>query len=190
MTRTQATFLCSPLSANHHIFLCSIYILVFSHQETHKDNPFQYIQIGRLIGGLLGTKRSNDGAVGEISSRAEATYRHGILMGACHHHRQVGRPWGHHHHHAVGELDDEGEVVLQLLVTPPLGRGTARSLSLRVGGRGENRSGIPAGYRIRIVQIPVFSDTDTDIFIFGTDTGNTRIVQLQIRVGYGANTTR
>jgi hypothetical protein len=35
-----------------------------------------------------------------------------------------------------------------------------------------------------------FSDTDLDIFIFGTDTGNTRILQLQIQVGYGARTTR
>jgi hypothetical protein len=59
-----------------------------------------------------------------------------------------------------------------------------------VGSRGENGSGIPAGYRIWIVQIPVFSDTDSNIFIFRTDTGNTRIVQLQIRVGYGASTTR
>jgi hypothetical protein len=42
--------------------------------------------------------------------------------------------------------------------------------------RGENGSGIPVGYRIRIVQIPVFSDTDSGSFIFGTDTGNTRIL--------------
>jgi hypothetical protein len=56
--------------------------------------------------------------------------------------------------------------------------------------RGENGSGIPVGYRIRIVQIPVFSDTDSGIFISGTDMGNTRILQLQIRVGYEARTTR
>jgi hypothetical protein len=56
--------------------------------------------------------------------------------------------------------------------------------------RGENGPGIPVGYQIRIVQILVFSDTGTCIFIFGTDTGKTRIVQLRIRVGYGANTTR
>jgi hypothetical protein len=42
--------------------------------------------------------------------------------------------------------------------------------------RGENGSGIPVGYLIRIVQIPVFSDTDSGIFIFGTDTGNTRVL--------------
>jgi hypothetical protein len=30
---------------------------------------------------------------------------------------------------------------------------------------------------------------DLGIFIFGTDTGNTRIVQLRIRVGYGTRTT-
>jgi hypothetical protein len=30
--------------------------------------------------------------------------------------------------------------------------------------RGENGSGIPVGYQIRIVQIPVFSDTDSSIF--------------------------
>jgi hypothetical protein len=34
-----------------------------------------------------------------------------------------------------------------------------------------------------------FFDTGTNIFIFGMDTGNTRIVQLRIRVGYGASTT-
>jgi hypothetical protein len=56
--------------------------------------------------------------------------------------------------------------------------------------RGENGSGITVGYRIRIVQIPVFSDTDLGIFIFGMDTGNTRILQLRIRVGYGTSTTR
>jgi hypothetical protein len=42
--------------------------------------------------------------------------------------------------------------------------------------RGENRSGIPVGYQIRIVQIPVFSDTDSSSFIFETDTVNTRIL--------------
>jgi hypothetical protein len=42
--------------------------------------------------------------------------------------------------------------------------------------RGENGSGIPVGYRIRVVQIPVFSDTDSGSFIFGTDTGNTWIL--------------
>lgn len=35
-----------------------------------------------------------------------------------------------------------------------------------------------------------FSDMSTDIFIFVTDTSNTRIVQLRIQVRYGANTTR
>jgi hypothetical protein len=35
-----------------------------------------------------------------------------------------------------------------------------------------------------------FSDTDSGSFIFGTDTGNTRILYLRIRVGYGARTTR
>jgi hypothetical protein len=44
------------------------------------------------------------------------------------------------------------------------------------GTRSENRSAIPVGYRIQIVQIPNFSDTDSGIFIFGTDTGNTRIL--------------
>ena len=44
------------------------------------------------------------------------------------------------------------------------------------GTRGENGSGIPVGYRIRIVQITVFPDTDSGIFIFGTDTGTTRIL--------------
>jgi hypothetical protein len=56
--------------------------------------------------------------------------------------------------------------------------------------RGENGSGIPVGYRIQIVQIPVFSDTDSSIFIFGTDTDNIRILKLRIRVGYRAMTTR
>jgi hypothetical protein len=42
--------------------------------------------------------------------------------------------------------------------------------------RGENRSGIPVWYQIQIVQIPIFSDTDSGIFIFGTDTDNTRIL--------------
>jgi hypothetical protein len=44
------------------------------------------------------------------------------------------------------------------------------------GHRGENRSGIPVGYRIRIMQIPVFSDTDSSSFIFEMDTVNTRIL--------------
>jgi hypothetical protein len=44
------------------------------------------------------------------------------------------------------------------------------------GVRGENGSGIPVGYRIRVVQIPVFSDTDSGRFIFGTDTSNTWIL--------------
>jgi hypothetical protein len=56
--------------------------------------------------------------------------------------------------------------------------------------RGEYGSDIPVGYQVRIVQIPVFSDTDSGIFIFGTDTGNTRILKLRIRIGYGAMTTR
>jgi hypothetical protein len=43
-------------------------------------------------------------------------------------------------------------------------------------GRGENGSGIPVGYWIRVVQIPIFSDTDLGSFIFGTDTGNTWIL--------------
>jgi hypothetical protein len=55
---------------------------------------------------------------------------------------------------------------------------------------GENGSGIPVGYRIRIVQIPVFSDTDSGIFIFGANMCNTRILQLRIRDGYGAGITR
>jgi hypothetical protein len=56
--------------------------------------------------------------------------------------------------------------------------------------RGENGSGTRNGYRIRVLIRDYFSDTDTGIFIFGTDTGNTRIVQFRIRVGYGASTTR
>jgi hypothetical protein len=64
------------------------------------------------------------------------------------------------------------------------------SILLIIIFRGENGSSIPVGYHIRIVQIPVFSDTDSGIFIFGTDTGNTRIMKLRIRVGYGASTTR
>jgi hypothetical protein len=40
------------------------------------------------------------------------------------------------------------------------------------------------------MQIPICSDIDLDIFVFGTDTGNTLIVHLRIRVGYGASTTR
>jgi hypothetical protein len=56
--------------------------------------------------------------------------------------------------------------------------------------RGENGSGIPVGYQIRIVQIPVFQIRIRVFFIFGTDTGNTRILKLHIWVGYGARTTR
>jgi hypothetical protein len=56
--------------------------------------------------------------------------------------------------------------------------------------RGENGQGTRNGYRIRVLIRDHFSDTDTGIFIFGTDTGNTRIVQFRIRVGYGASTTR
>jgi hypothetical protein len=48
--------------------------------------------------------------------------------------------------------------------------------------RGENGSGVPVGYRIQLVKISVFSDTDSVIFIFETDTGNTRILQLRIWV--------
>jgi hypothetical protein len=59
-----------------------------------------------------------------------------------------------------------------------------------VATRGKNGSGIPAGYRIQIVQIPVFSDTNLGIFIFGMDTSNTRIVQLRIRSGYYLVNTR
>jgi hypothetical protein len=40
------------------------------------------------------------------------------------------------------------------------------------------------------MQIPVFSDTDSSIFILETDMGNTRIMHHRIRVGYGARTTR
>jgi hypothetical protein len=54
---------------------------------------------------------------------------------------------------------------------------------------GENGSDIPIGYQIRIIQIPVFY-MDSSIFIFGTDTSNTRILKLRIRVRYGARTTR
>jgi hypothetical protein len=64
------------------------------------------------------------------------------------------------------------------------------SPSCAVLSRGDNGSSIPVGYRIRIVQIPVFSDTDLGIFIFRTDTGNTPILKLQIRVGYGVRTAR
>jgi hypothetical protein len=56
--------------------------------------------------------------------------------------------------------------------------------------RGENGSGIPVGYRIQIVQIPVFLDTNSSIFIFGMNTDNTRILKLRIRVVYRAMTTR
>jgi hypothetical protein len=63
------------------------------------------------------------------------------------------------------------------------------SLCLRTT-RGENGQGTRNGYRIRVLIRDHFSDTDMGIFIFGTDTGNTRIVHLRIRVGYGASTTR
>jgi hypothetical protein len=43
-------------------------------------------------------------------------------------------------------------------------------------------------YRIWIVEILIFSDMDSDIFIFETDMGNVQIVQLHIRIGYGAST--
>jgi hypothetical protein len=56
--------------------------------------------------------------------------------------------------------------------------------------RGENGQGTRNGYRIWVLIRDLFSDTGTSIFIFGTDTGNTWIVQLRIRVGYGASTTR
>jgi hypothetical protein len=54
--------------------------------------------------------------------------------------------------------------------------------------RGENGSGIPVGYRIRVVQIPVFSDTDSGSFIFGTDTvilgysGRIRVPRIRVPV--------
>jgi hypothetical protein len=57
-------------------------------------------------------------------------------------------------------------------------------------GRGENGLGTRNGYQIRVLIWDNFLDTDTGIFIFGTDTNNTRIVQLQIWVGFGASTTR
>jgi hypothetical protein len=63
-----------------------------------------------------------------------------------------------------------------------------RSWCLMDSVRGENGLGTRNGYRIRVLIRDHFSDTD--IFIFGMDTGNTRIVQLRIRVGYGASTTR
>jgi hypothetical protein len=47
--------------------------------------------------------------------------------------------------------------------------------------RGENGSGTRTGYRIRILIRDVFSDTDTGNFIFGTDTGTTRIESSRIR---------
>jgi hypothetical protein len=56
--------------------------------------------------------------------------------------------------------------------------------------RGENGQGTWNGYQIRVLIRDHFSDTDTSIFIFGTDMDNTRIVHLRIRVGYGASTTR
>jgi hypothetical protein len=59
-----------------------------------------------------------------------------------------------------------------------------------ISSRGENGQGTQNGYRIRVLIRDHFSDTDTRIFIFGTDTGNTWIVQLRIRVGCGASTTR
>jgi hypothetical protein len=47
--------------------------------------------------------------------------------------------------------------------------------------RGENGQGTRNSYRIRVLIRDHFSDTDTSIFIFGTDTGNTRIIHLWIR---------
>jgi hypothetical protein len=64
----------------------------------------------------------------------------------------------------------------------------ARRLGVKTGRVPE--TGTRNGYRIRILIRDHFSDTDTGIFIFRTDTGNTRIVQLRIRVGYGTSTTR
>ena len=60
-----------------------------------------------------------------------------------------------------------------------------------VGARGKNGLDIPVGYLPDKDNANThFSDTDSVIFIFGTDTGNTRIMQLRIRFGYGTRTTR
>jgi hypothetical protein len=48
--------------------------------------------------------------------------------------------------------------------------------------RGENGQGTRNGYRIRVLIRDHFSDTGMGIFIFETDMGNTRIVQLRIQV--------
>jgi hypothetical protein len=61
---------------------------------------------------------------------------------------------------------------------------------LNVWVRGENGTGILVGYRIRVLEIPEFSDTDTDNFIFGTDTGTIRLIHFRIRVEYGNTSTR
>jgi hypothetical protein len=66
--------------------------------------------------------------------------------------------WGHHSFYEIGFYLETG------LWKKKMGISVCR---------GENGSGIPVGYKIRVVQIPVFSDTDSGIFIFGTDTGNT-----------------
>jgi hypothetical protein len=51
--------------------------------------------------------------------------------------------------------------------------------------RGENGTGTRIGYRIRVLEIPEFSDTYTDNFVFGTDTGTIRLMYFRIRVKYG-----
>jgi hypothetical protein len=56
--------------------------------------------------------------------------------------------------------------------------------------RDENGTGLPAGYRIRILKLPVFSDTGYGYFSGGSDTDNTRIELSRIRVGYVIANTR
>lgn len=48
--------------------------------------------------------------------------------------------------------------------------------------RGENGTGTRIEYQIRVLEIPKFSDTDTDNFVFGTDTGTFGYVYPNFRI--------
>jgi hypothetical protein len=56
--------------------------------------------------------------------------------------------------------------------------------------RGENGIGLPDGYQIRILKIPVFWVPDTSNFVYRSDKDTTRIYNSRIRVGYKMTTTR
>jgi hypothetical protein len=62
--------------------------------------------------------------------------------------------------------------------------------ALELASRGENGSGTRFGYRIRILIRDAFSDTNTGIFKFGTDTDTTRMRCLRIQDGYRMPITR